>query len=278
MKRLVLLLLPLTAFAADPAVDWLPNATGSAIWQSNVSNGEASWDRIGALQLSADAIASGHYDVTKSDVAHATVHLAADWFPRFVALGRADGGLRADWQHTFGSDAFAPVFRLEGSGDYSATGEAARRGTSGAVTLDLRKKITDTWRAAVRERFDRYAAKSAVFDSRGAETTLEISHDINETTRLSVSGRWRDGDVVTYAQYDRPDLVAVASESATLKTFHRAMTAYRTDARTLGGRIALIHATSDDTAMVLAYDYSHTTRTGLRFANQAVSVSFVQQF
>ena len=278
MKRLALLFLPLVALAAEPGNDWAPNGTFSALWQSNVSNGDNANDRIGALQFSADAVASGHFDLTKNDVAHATVHLAADWFPRFVALERGAGGLRVDWQHTFGADAFAPVFRIEGGGDFVATGETARRGTLGAVTLDLRKRITETWRAALRERFERYDAKRSVFDGRGTETSLEIAHDLNDTTRLAVTGRWRDGDVVTYAEAATPELIAVAHDSAALRTFHRDMTAYRTDARTVGGKIALIHATAEDSAMILAYEYARTSRTALRFVNQTISVSFVEQF
>ncbi len=278
MKRLALLLLPLSAFAVEPSADWSPNVTASALWQSNVSNGEATWDRIGALQFSADALASGHWDFSRNDVAHATVHLGADYFPRFDALDRGAAGLRADWHHTFGSDALAPVFSVEAGGDFVTTVETARRGTTGSVTVNLRKKLSETWRAAIRHRFERYDAKRSVFDGRGSETTLEIGHDINDTTRLAVSGRWREGDVVTYAEFTRPDLAAIAHDSAALKTFRRDMTAYATDARTVGGRVALIHATTDTTAVIVAYDYSRTSRTDLRFANQTISLSFVEQF
>jgi hypothetical protein len=56
------------------------------------------------------------------------------------------------------------------------------------------------------------------------------------------------------------------------------MTAYSTKARTVAGRISLLHATSAETALVLSYEYARTNRTGLKFANSAIVLSFVEQF
>ncbi len=93
-----------------------------------------------------------------------------------------------------------------------------------------------------------------------------------------LSGRWRDGDVVTYAQYHRPDLLAIAHDHLPLRTFHEAMTAYAANGQTVAGRAALVHATTEETALVLAYEYARTTGTNLRFVNQVVSLSFVRQY
>lgn len=279
MKRISLLLLcPLAAFAAAPVSDWSPNATTFVAWQGNASNGGAIWDRVGALQLGADVLASSQYELARTDLLHASVHLAGDWYPRFDALTRGVAGLRADWQHTFGADEFAPVFTAELGGDGAYTGETARRGIAGEVTLKLSQRIGTRWRATLSERFDQYSANRAVFDNHSSETALEISRDINDATRFSLTGRWRDGDVVTYARYDRPDLVALAHDQADLNTFHQRMTAYAFTAKTLSGRAALIHATAEDTAVVLAYEYGRTSRSGTRFENSVISVSFVHQY
>jgi hypothetical protein len=278
VKRLALLLLPFAAYAAAPVADWSPNVTGTVAWYSNISNGEAVWDRIGTLGLTADALASSRYALAHGDVFHLTVHLEGDYFPRFSTLNRGELGPRLDWQHTFGDDALAPVFTAEVGGDFVGTFESARRGVAGFLNLKLAKKFGEAWRVALNERFDEYDAKRAVFDGQGTTTSLEISRDLGETTRFSLTGTWREGDVVTYAQYTRPDLAAIARDSARLNTFHQTMTAYSTRARTIGGRAALVHAVDDETAVIVAYEYAATRRTDLRFENQTVSIACVRQF
>ncbi len=278
MKRLLLALLPLTAFAAAPAGDWSPNLTTSFAWQNNLSNGEAVWDRFTTLQVGADVLASKQYQLAPYDAAHVSLHLGGDWVPRFNDLDRALGGLRGDWQHTFGHGGISPVFTFEAAADGVAARESARRGWQSAATLRLAQQLGTAWRAAVSERFEQYSANRSVFDRHSNETAVEVGRDINDVTRLTLIGRWRNGDVVTYAQYNRPDLRAIARASEPLDTFRHPMTAYATSADTVAGKLALIHATSDETAMILSYEYARTSRPGLRFANQTIAVSFVRQY
>lgn len=278
MKRLLLALLPLSSFAAAPVTDWSPNVTTSFIWANNITNGEAEWDRIGTLQVGMDVLSSSQRVLAKSDTLHGTLHLGGDWVPRFSGLNRGLGGLKGDWQHVLGASELAPVFTLEAGGDAVLTSEQARRGVLAAVTLKLAKEFSHGWRVGVAEKFDRYNANQSVFDSGASETSVELGHDINPETRLTLTGRWRDGDVVTYAEFDRPDLVAISHDQAVVNTFHRAMTAYAVEGKTTAVKAALIHATSDVSAMVLWYEYAVTKHTGLQYENQTVGLSFVRQF
>lgn len=278
MKRLALLLLPLSAFAAAPVTDWSPNGTATAAWHGNASNGAAVWDRVGALALSADVLATSGYDFTKSDALHVTAHLGGEWFPRFRRLGQGLAGGRVDWQHVFGSGDLAPVFTVEGAADYVAGFESMRSGTLTAGTVKLSKRFAGGWHAAISQRFEQFYARGAVFDSNSDHTVVEVGRDLGQSTRVVLTGRWRDGDVVTYAQYDRPDLVAIARDMAEVRTFGYTSTAYATDARTVAGKFALIHATDTDTAVIASYEYATTRRTDLRFANSIIAVSFVRQF
>lgn len=281
MKRLLLSLLslaPLAVFAAAPTDDWSPNLTAGVAWQNNLSHGEAVWDRISTLQVNADLLASSKYQAGLGDVFHATIHLGGDWVPRFSKLNGGVGGVRGDWQHTFGTDLFAPVFTAELSGDGVATSESARRGAEGAFTLRVAKRFRTGWRTAISERFDANHANSEVFRNRSSETAIEVGRDLNDSTRVTLTGRWRNGDVVTYAQYDRPDLLAIARASEALDTFRTAMTAYAMRAQTVSGRLALVRATSEETATILSYEYGRTTRSGLRFATQTIALSLVRQY
>lgn len=278
MKRICLLLLPLAAHAAAPVTDWSPNLTLLAAWHSNVTNGEAVWDRIGALDLGADTVASSQYVLSEYDTAHLTAHFAADWFPRFDGLDQGAAGGRLDWQHAFGRDALAPVLVLEASGDGVLANESPRNGLTGAVTLHLRKRFGVAWRAGVTQQFERYSARKSVFDHESSTTTAEIGRDLGEVTRVVFSASWRDGDVITYAQYHRPDLLAIAAASESNLTFRQLMTAYRIHAHNVSSKINLIRATSDAAAIEVGYEYAQTKRMGLRFENQIISLSIVRQF
>ena len=283
MKQLCLFLLPLAAFAAAPSNDWAPNLTASATWHGNISNGSAVWDRIGTFELGADIVASSGHQLSPADTLTPTLHLAGDWFPRFHGLDDGMLGARIEWRHIFGPDSSAPILAVEAGGDGVLTGEQARRGLLGFVSLRVSKQFGSRWRIAVGERFERYNASQRVFDRESSETTIEISRDINEEARFVLSGRWRQGDVVTYAHSDlpypaRPDLDAVAHDFAPSSTFHRPMIAYAADARSIGGRAAFVHAMAPDTAVIFAYDYSNTDERAVKFENHSFSLSWVRQY
>ena len=63
-----------------------------------------------------------------------------------------------------------------------------------------------------------------------------------------------------------------------LDTFDRLMTAYRIDATTWTGRVALVRALDDRSAAILSYDYRHTTRGPLRFPDHVLTLALVYQF
>lgn len=278
LLRLPLALLAATAFAAAPNTDWAPNLTTTTGWHWNLSNGGAVWDRIGGLQVGADVLSSSQYRLGRFDSVHPSLHFGGDWFPRFRALNRGLAGARLDWQHVFGETPAAPVFTIEGEIDAIMPVESARRGTLTAVNVRLAQRFARTWRASLTQRFEEYAAKGAVFDRRSTETIAEIARDFGPVTRITLTGRWREGDVVTYAQFRRPDLLAVAHTTARLDTFRLPMTAYAIDARTVAGRIAIQHAATDDTAVILSYEYSMSTHRDLKFQNPILALSYVIQY
>lgn len=275
MKRLLtLLLLPLAAHADG----WAPNLTTTATWNSNVTNANLGSDRIAALQTQADLLASERYALGRNDAAHVGFHAAADWTPRFNGLTTAAAGVRADWQHKFGLGALAPLFLVELAADAVGAKDAARRGTSTGATLLLRKRFDDRWRATLTQEFTDHAARGAVYDRRGEQTTLELGYDHDEATRVTLAAFRRSGDVVSYATPPRPDLVAVASTRTTVDTFGAPRVAYSVDARTVGGKASLVRALDPDSALVASYEYRETERRPLRYVNHLVSLALVHQF
>jgi hypothetical protein len=272
---LVLLCAASTSGRAD---QWAPNLTLTATWQDNASNANRASDKISALQTLADLVASERYSLTSADSAHLTLHAAGEWWPRFNSLFTAAAGGRLEWQHKFGLGALAPVFSCELAGDFVTARESGRAGTSGGVTLGVRKRFNDRWRVTLTEELSELYARAAVFDRSGAQTTLEVACDLTPASRLTLATFYRNGDVLSYATPPRPDIVPIAPNRMPVTTFERGFVAYSIRAETVGVRFAYIHALTEESAVVASYECRRTERAPLQYVNQLVSLALVRQF
>jgi hypothetical protein len=223
-------------------------------------------------------VASERYEITRRNSLHLRGQLAGEWWPRYDALlgGTVSGG--AEWQHSFGVDPLAPVVSLAAAANATEVKETERRGIGTGVTASVRKRFNDFTRATVSHEVAWFDARNGTFDRGASETAIEIDRDLTPVTRLRFAARFRDGDVVTYASGLRPDLEALATSRVALDTFGRPMTAYRVDARMWSGRIALVRALDETSALVVAYERRHARREALRFGEHLLSVALVHQF
>lgn len=261
-----------------PADDWAPNLTTLAMWHDNATNAEATVDQIDSLEFAADIVASQRYSFGRDDALQLTGHFAGEWWPRYRGLLSGAAGARAAWLHTFGVGRTAPVFSAEIGGDYVETHEGARSGTAAALTFALRKRFNDQWRTVLTHQFDRHYARAAVFDVEATQTTLELSNDITDVTRLVGSVLYRDGDVVTYSGTTRGEVAAIASADREVSTFDRPMIAYSVNARTWGAKFSVVRALDESTAIIAAYSWRATEGSPVQFTNHRASISIVTQF
>jgi hypothetical protein len=269
------LALGLNSLRAD---EWAPNLTLSTSWQDNVTNTNRSGDRIGALQTQAEALASQRYELNRDDSARVGFQASAEWWPRFNALNTGALGLRAEWRHTFGPGALAPVMAVALAGDYLAAGETGRRGTTTLVGVSLRKRFDNHWRATLTQEFSNHNARDAVYDRNRGETTLELGYDYSEFVRFTVTGFWRSGALVSYATLARPELTVSSANQLTVDTFGERRIAYSVDARTFGGKVGAIRALDESSALLLGYEYRYNEASRLRCVNQVASLALVHQF
>ena len=268
----------LAATASLRADNWDPNLTATATWNDNATNANAGPDERGGLQTEAVLLASERYSLGRADSLHPGLHFSGEWWPEFNGLLRGSAGGRLEWRHKFGLGALAPTFSVELGADQAFTREHARRGTSSLVNVSLRKRFNDQWRGALSHEWTDHAARGAVFDRRGSETALEFGRDVTDVARVTLTLRYRDGDVVSYATPPRPDLVTLARHRTDNNTFGRPMVAYSIDARTVGGKLAVIRAIDQASAVIAGYEYRETERTPLRYVNHLVSLAVVHQF
>lgn len=279
-RAAALLLSLCAAFAATTAHadQWAPNITGAFTWQDNASNANLSSDKIGALQTEWNLLASERYGLGRDDSFHPAIHVGAEWWPRFRGLNRYMGGARFEFRHKFGLGPLATTLFAEVGGDFVAAQETGRRGTSAHLLFGVRKRFDDVWQASLTQEYARQDARAAVFDRRGGETKLEVSRDLNDVARLTVTLGYRDGDVLSYGTPPRPDLVALAPNRLEVDTFGRPMVAYSVDARTVSAKAAVIRALDENSALILGYQYRETERSPLKYVNHLVSLSLVHQF
>ena len=264
-----------SAHAAD---NWAPNLTVAGTWDSNATNADVTADQIDSLRLDASLLASQRYPFGRDDALLATGRFGAEWWPRYRSLLSGSAGGRLEWRHQFGSDPLAPVIALEGAADIFKVKQPAYSGVATGATLSVSKRFNEHTRGTFAHEVSWFNARYGVFDRGASETSLKLDRDVNKLTRLTFAARFRDGDIVSYASGDRPDLVALAPQNVLIDTFTRLMTAHRIDARTWSARAALARALDDDSAVVVAYEWRDTKRDTLRFSNHLVSVSLVHQF
>src|SRR5688572_13118540 len=227
------------------ADEWAPNLTATAAWHSNATNAEHSDDQLDSLQIHADILASHRYPLTRDAAVRRSASFAGGWWPRYDALLRGAAGGRAEVGHRFGPDPVAPEIAVEGTADWVEAREGGRRGTASAVIASVRKRINTLSRATVWHEVSWFNARLGTYDFAASETAVELDRDLTSVMRLTLTGRFRSGDIVTYASGSRADLEDRAPHRVETHTFDRLMTAYRLDAQTWSGRISLVRAVDD---------------------------------
>jgi hypothetical protein len=260
------------------ADNWAPNITTTAGWNINAPNADHSADQADALQLKSELLAAQSYVHGRDDTLRLVLRMGGEWWTRYHALTAGSGGARAEWQHKFGVNAVAPVL----IGAFEAFGalpkESGRTGAGASFSLGVRKRFDDLTRGSLSHTVTRFDARNSVFDRTANESTLEIDRDLTDLARLSLAGQYRDGDLVSYALGPRPDLTALASRQAALATFGGGRTAYRIDARTWSARLALLRAVTENSAVILAYEWSESHRGSFASTATVLSLSLVHQY
>lgn len=274
-----LLAASVSALAAAEPAGWAPNVTATALWNSNVTNANRSPDIIGAFQLRADVDAfSRRVPLGHDDSLTVGVDAGVEAWPRFDGLDRAALGPRLAWRHKFGLGALAPVFSVEAAAEGVAARESDRSGWAGRIKVGWRRRFETGTQLALSYEQARHDAHGAVFDRAGGEAAVEVSHELNETWRLALAARWREGDVLSYATPPRPDLVAIARVRTLVDTFGAPRVAYSVSARTLGGSVGFIRDLDERSSLALGYEARTTERDSLRYVNHLVSAAYTRQF
>lgn len=271
---LLITLVPCCALAGT----WSESADVAVAWQSNASNATTNADAVGALQFVVNMATRSRTSLNAADAIAPDLHLTIEAWPVFSELTTIQPGAGIEWQHKGGLGPFAPTFFAGTKLDVLLARDEDRRGFFGAVSLGVRKRVTEATRLELSQEFSRVEAKARVYDRDFAETGLRLTHDWDEDLSLGLAVFWRYGDVVSHATPPRPDLVALARDRMNVSTFDRGFVVYSLRAGTIGGRVSLSRRFTEEFSSVLAYEFRRTERRGLEYVNHLVSLAAVRQF
>lgn len=247
-------------------------------WQDNATNAGRDSDRIGALRLSTELSAEQRLALGPDFTFLYGAQLAAESWPRFTGLDRAEAGPTLALRRKFGLGALAPTLTLAACGTLSAARESDRAGPAGNLSLAYAQRLDEANRLVARVELSRLDAHTALFARTGTEATVEFAHDLDTHWRVSLAARWRAGTVLAYATPPRPDLVALARTRAPSTTFDRSFVAYSLDAHSVALAASLSRALSENVSLNLSYEWRETTRTPLTYLNRLVSLGVAYQF
>jgi hypothetical protein len=194
-------------------------------------------------------------------------------WPRFDGLDRAAAGARLGWQHKFGLGPFAPLLRLDVSGDLVAARESGRAGRAGSATLSARQRLSHWALAQVAHTWTRYDGRAHAFDRTGAETALSLTASPSAAWRATIGVRRWNGGVLSYATPPREDLIKEGKALTIVSTFDRAdpLVAYYFIARTETLRLEVGRTLGPRAEFALGVEWRNTRRGALSYRNRIVS-------
>jgi hypothetical protein len=260
------------------AADWAPQLTAAATWEENVTNANRAGDRVDALQLATSLAVEQRTGLTRELALLYGAQLEAESWPRFDQLDRVAAGPTLALRYKNGLGALAPTFTLSAAGTLSAARDFGRAGPAGSLSLVYAQGLTDTTHLTAGITGTRLDAHESVYARSGLEGFVECAYDFDANWRLRLSARWRHGDVLSYANPPRPDLVGLARDRTDNDAFGPSMIVYSLDAHTVSAGALLSRALDEATSLNLGVEWRETTRTPLLYVNRLVSLGVTRQF
>jgi hypothetical protein len=262
-----LTLLAPTARAASAGLLPIEHSAVTLTWDDNLSNSDRDSDRIDGLMAAMLVDGSTRRSLAHGNSLTLGVRLQYEtaWDYRRLGLGTFGGTLGGD--HKFGIGPFAPVAGVTLGLDTLAASETDRIGLQALGNLHARFRLGNATVAEVRGEFTRRGARNAVFDGSAREGIVLLTQDAGEPWQFTATLKARQGDVVSYANPPRPDLVAEAGSIASLDTFGTARTAYTLDARSLAGGLSVAYRAGSGLTFSAGYEDRDTRRGTLRYRN-----------
>ncbi|AOS44747.1 hypothetical protein Verru16b_01815 [Lacunisphaera limnophila] len=249
------------------------------VWQDNVTNAERPSDLIGAWQW---------HTALSTEIAHAgagghrwrsSAGVRTEVWPRFEGLNLVAPGVAGAWEYKPGVGPYRPVFSADGETEWIAAQEAARAGWAGALRLRMRQRLGAAWEFSAGHEWRRLDAHGMAFDRTGREWFGRLEYVPVRDWILALEAAERVGDVVSYSQPPRPDLVAIGKPITFVDTFEQSSPwiAYYFRARTRSGAVEVMRRFGRAT-LTLRYEFRDTVHAGPGYRNRLTAVRYAVPF
>ena len=265
---------------ADPATaDWIRDFRGEVSYDDNLSNSDREADQRGDFALAAQAHFGRFVSNFSDDLRLAvTADLDARAFARYEDFNRVILGSTASLRYRFGLGAMAPFVRIEGSGGYANFEQNLQDGGRYRAGITIGKRMTERLALDASYFFEDIGGRIRLFDRRSNTFALTASFDLTETTRLTAAYEFRDGEVISYAVPERPDIVALANAHREVDTFGRIYEAYNLDAMTHTFAFGISQALTKSVSVNVRYEWQETSRDQLSYVSNILRVSIHASF
>jgi hypothetical protein len=238
-------------------------------WHDNITNGERATDRLAALESGASVSRSAGRVFRGGHRLGARAGVRFEAWPRFEGLDVIEPEIAGSWEFKPGIGPHRPVFSVEAEGGWAVARERMRGGLGGAARLALRQRAGAAWFFSAGHEWRHFDARGAAFDHTAREWFGRVECNSSQNWTLAAEGRERQGDVVSYSQPPRPDLVAIGKPITFVDTFeqHEPWIAYYFPARTRSAALE-VQRFFGRMSLTLRHEYRHTLHAGPGYKNR----------
>jgi hypothetical protein len=259
--------------------DWIRDFRGEISYDDNLSNSDREAEQRGDFSFAGQAH-FGRFVSNFSDDLRLTMtaDLDARTFARYEDFNRVILGSTASLRYRLGLGAMAPFVRIEASGGYANFEQNLQDGGRYQAGITIGKRVTERLAIDASYFFEDIGGQIRLFDRQSHTLALTASFDLTERTRLTAAYEFRDGEVISYAIPERPDIVALANAHRAVNTFGRIYEAYNLDATTHRFAFGISQALTKSVSLNVRYEWQETSREQLSYIGNILRVSIHAAF
>ena len=272
-------LLLVTLLCATPVrAKWIFDIRSGVLYDSNVSRSDRSGDVEEGLAWRTFVAAGQQFQLTDDLRLGLFAETEARVWQTYDGLDSVAPAFAPNLRYRFGLGKNAPWLRLETKVGYADFAEARRSGWDARAGVRGGFSLSDRLALEAGYLFSDFAARDTVFCLQAHALSVRGSLELTSSTRLALGYEYRYGDVNSHAVPPRPEIVAIADALIPVNTFDELRTAYRFEASTHSGSVALSQALGSFAAVQARYVFEYTTHDPVQYTNHVAELAIAFSF
>lgn len=274
-------------YSCNAKAEWFSNAAARMGYDSNLTNGTASENIVGASMAQFDAGAGQLIQLTDRDNLSLSTQFKGKVYDRLEGMNNLTLGLNADLKRKWGLGGAAPWTSICASANKLVYRDNVRSGWLYEVNAKMGKRLNEHWSISAEVGIDKRTAdrylqadadrSGAALDLNGRSFKLHGVYVINEQSFLTLGYSIRRGDVASTAFADTPgvNFDAVTTAVALDPAFGPNAEIYRIDGTTHSFIAALKFPIVSNGLLGIEYQREFTYANGdLRYKRSSPAITF----